>query len=482
MNDTRIDLPRFAVVGHPNKGKSSIVATLAQDDSVYIDRIAGTTTTAQHYPMRVDGNILYELIDTPGFQRARATLAWLNKHCNDVSQRPLVVKQFCEQHRNQEQFRNECELLQPIVDGAGIIYVVDGSRPYGQEYNAEMEILRWTGRPSLALINPIDNDNYVADWETALGQYFKTVRIFNAHRAEFVKRIGLLTVFGQLQQNWQQPLERAVTRLKEERQHQHQQAAEEITALLIECLQHQEKQYLPTAIVQSSSSENNVAESTVKSLLAKKYQTAIKHTELKCRRRVEEIYNYLQLELQERDLASVDRDSFDQDLFDQDTWYLFGLSKKQLITAAAGAGASAGVLVDIGLGGHSLLLGSVVGGLIGGASAWRFSDKIANFTVKGLPTGGKTLSYGPAVHPNFPFVVLGRALRHHQLLCTRTHAVREALAIDENSPLTDLSGEDKSQLMKIFNDVRKGKKVLQHQPQLTTLILKQLTQSDGQKT
>jgi len=38
-----INTPSFAVVGHQNKGKSSIAATLAQDDSVYIDRLSGST-------------------------------------------------------------------------------------------------------------------------------------------------------------------------------------------------------------------------------------------------------------------------------------------------------------------------------------------------------------------------------------------------------------------------------------------------------
>ena len=40
--------PVFVVVGHPNKGKSSIVATLAQDDSVEIapDRVQRRTAVA----------------------------------------------------------------------------------------------------------------------------------------------------------------------------------------------------------------------------------------------------------------------------------------------------------------------------------------------------------------------------------------------------------------------------------------------------
>ncbi len=71
--------PKFAVVGHPNKGKSSIVATLAHDESVHISNVPGATTIQRSYPLQIDGVTLYELYDTPGFQRARAILAWLKR-------------------------------------------------------------------------------------------------------------------------------------------------------------------------------------------------------------------------------------------------------------------------------------------------------------------------------------------------------------------------------------------------------------------
>ena len=71
--------PTFAVVGHPNKGKSSIVSTLAHDDSVRISAEPGTTIACRHFPMRVDGRVQYTLIDTPGFQRARRALAWMRE-------------------------------------------------------------------------------------------------------------------------------------------------------------------------------------------------------------------------------------------------------------------------------------------------------------------------------------------------------------------------------------------------------------------
>ncbi len=60
------------VVGHPNKGKSSIVSTLALDDSVQIGNIPGTTQVKRSFsPKRFDGKRLYmELFDYPqGFSK-----------------------------------------------------------------------------------------------------------------------------------------------------------------------------------------------------------------------------------------------------------------------------------------------------------------------------------------------------------------------------------------------------------------------------
>ena len=71
------DVPRVAVVGRVNKGKSSIVSTLAEDDSVRVDPRPGTTVEVREYPVRVDGEPLFVLVDTPGFEDAPRALAWL---------------------------------------------------------------------------------------------------------------------------------------------------------------------------------------------------------------------------------------------------------------------------------------------------------------------------------------------------------------------------------------------------------------------
>lgn len=458
-----MNLPCFAVVGHPNKGKSSIVATLAQDDNVVIERVSGSTKACGIYPMSVDGKVLYELVDTPGFQRARAVFAWLEENCSDASQRSATIKKFCEQHSDNKLYRNECELLKPLIEGAGIIYVVDGSRPYGPEYEAEMEILRWTGRPSMALINPIENTDYVTEWENALEQFFRTVRVFNAHRAEFKKRIELLSVFGQLVQEWNSPLTTAVDNLKFERAQQQQHAAETISDLLVEILQYCETKRVP----------DGLPTKPVEKILTQKYQLRLAREENKARRTIEQIFSHYRLKKEEKQLAIIDND-----LFDQSQWYLFGLSKKQLIATATGAGASAGALIDIGLGGSSLFLGAFTGGAVAGASAWLFSDKIAKLSFKGIPTGGQLLQYGPSTHPNFPFVILGRALFHYKSVCQRAHANQTVLNLEGSNPFDSVLAKDRIVLMRIFKNIRNNKKIIEQKKALNNFITNLLMQID----
>ena len=49
------DLPTFAVVGRVNRGKSSIIATLAEDDSIAISPLPGTTRVATSYDVTLEG-------------------------------------------------------------------------------------------------------------------------------------------------------------------------------------------------------------------------------------------------------------------------------------------------------------------------------------------------------------------------------------------------------------------------------------------
>ena len=410
-----MSLPSFAVVGHPNKGKSSIVATLAEDDEILVSPLPGTTRSARRFTLSVDATPLYELIDTPGFQRARELYAWLTAHEGDAHERSALLRAFVEQHKDDPRFHDECELLGPIVDGAGILYVVDGAKPYGSEYEVEMEILRWSGRPRMALINLIGEGDYVEQWRAALGQYFSIVRVFDAMHADFARRVDLLRAFAELDEQWKPALLSAVEVLKQERERRLTQSAAEIAAALVQQLQ--STRSVPLAEDETPAAHEERLIEALKADLAR--------LEGRARARVETLYRFHRIEREESGVPIVD-----QDLFTGEAWELFGLSRQQLAVTGAVSGAVAGSGVDLILGGASLLLGAGIGAAIGSASAWFGAQELARVKVLGQRLGGRRLQVGPVKDLNFPWVVLGRARLHHQLISERNHARREAIALD----------------------------------------------------
>lgn len=406
--------PAFAVVGHPNKGKSSIVSTIARDDSVAISAQSGTTAKVQAIPVQV-GNSQFTLYDTPGFQRPTRVLAWLQERASSADARAEAVNSFIASEQCRQEFPEEVMLLEPIMAGAAILYVVDGSRPYGAEYEAEMEILRWTGQASMALINPIESEEHVAAWQQALGQYFKVVRVFNAMQADFEKLLSVLEAFSHIRQEWQQDIDQLIAAYKQERAEQLRQASQLLAELLIRVCACQVSQKVP----------DKAAAEKLKPVLGKLFLAEVSTSEQRYHRALRDLLHYDNLEYSAIDLEIPD------ELFDTEKWIVWGLNRQQLTTAAMMAGAATGAAVDLALAGSSLMLGALGGGLLGAASVWLGADQLAEFRLQGLPVGGFEARYGPVRNRNFPYVIIARFLFLLDALLTRTHASRESLHIQE---------------------------------------------------
>lgn len=410
--------PSFAVVGHPNKGKSSIVATLAEDSRIAISDIPGTTRRAQRFTFRIGDKPLYTLIDTPGFQRAAEVLAWLQARADSADARAAAVTAFVAEHRDDDRFVDEVELLRPIIDGAGILYVVDGAKPYGAEYEIEMQVLQWTGQPRMALINRIGEGDYIEQWRSALGQHFSIVREFDALHADFDKRVQLLRAFAELDHSARSPIDAAVSALQAERERRRRGAAAAISDGLISALAHSEQ--APLKADATSEERDKLA-----AQLSDKLRACVRDQESRSRRAVQALYRHEAL------AAEVSGESLlTGDLFTEASWQLFGLSRQQLLVSGVFSGALAGGGIDVLLGGASLLLGAGIGAVIGGASAWFGGEELARIRVLGQPIGGDLLEVGPIKAPNFPWVWLGRALLHHRLVSETNHARRRALSLE----------------------------------------------------
>lgn len=424
------EAPRFAVVGRVNKGKSSIVATLAEDDSVRIDPRPGTTTEVREYPVRVDGRSVFVLLDTPGFEDAPRALAWLRARPVSAAERPARVAELLRAHEGTDELVQERRLLAPILAGASVLYVVDGTRPFRPNYEAEMEILRWTGQPAMALVNRIGEGDHAAEWHRALHQYFNVVRDFDAFSVTFEERLHLLGAFRELRPGWREPVDEAVAALVAQRRRRRAESAAVIAELLVDALTHTEELTV----------EDEAALDRERDRLERSFHDALRALEERSRRRVEALYAHSEARFR---LEALERPVFRQDLFAAETWKVLGLSPAQLVGASALAGAAVGGTVDAVLGGASIMAGTVLGGAVGGGTALygvgrRFArarqvgaSGVTGFLldVQRYWSGAKRFRVGPHAQPNFPWVLLDRALLHYDAVVRRSHARRGAVPL-----------------------------------------------------
>ena len=438
--------PKFAVVGHPNKGKSSIVSALAMDDSVQISDTPGTTTKKRSFPLKVDGKILYELFDTPGFQRARRVLAWLEKHDVSADKKHEVVQLFINEHKDDPKFNDEIELLEPIMNGAGIIYVVDGSKPYGEEYEAEMEILRWTGQPSMALINHIDESDYSQEWKRALGHYFKIVRTFNPMHISLEKHLSILESMAQLKEEWTAPVKESMD-LFEKYHEQMLQRSSSIIAKMV---------YKSVSLVENLTFDGENAREDEKKNIEEKYKEKLRALEKSTQKNIEAIWNHDHLQ-KEQQLLPLEG----MDLFSEETASVFGLTRKELLVTAAASGAATGAGVDLLFGGTTLLLGTGLGAVIAGVGAFFAFNELSEIKVLGQTLGKRYLEMGPMENRNFPYILLGRTIYHTTEVANRSHALRAVaeFAMDSTFKEKWLNDELRKSLEKYHKKFRSGKEI-----------------------
>ncbi len=458
--------PKFAVVGHPNKGKSSIVSSLALDDSVQISDTPGTTTKKRSFPLTVDGKIIYELFDTPGFQRARSVLAWLEEHDVSADKRYEVVEQFIHTHKEDPKFNDEVELLEPIMQGAGIIYVVDGSKPYGEEYEAEMEILRWTGQPSMALINHIDEGDYSAEWKRALGHYFKIVRTYNPMQVSLKQHISILESMAQLKEEWTEPVKASIAFFEQYHQTMIHESAVTIAQTVYNALKLKEK--LPFQTEEASEKEKHSVE--------ERYKNTLRSIEISAQKQIETIWKHAHLEKDQNPL------SFEgMDLFSEASASVFGLTRKELLLTGVTSGALTGAGIDLFLAGHTLFLGGAIGAIAGGVGAYLAFNELSEIKVLGQTLGQKYLEIGPMKNRNFPYILLGRLLYHTETIAKRSHAKRtvEAFEMDHDFKEKWLSDSVRKVLEKYHKKFRSGKevelKLLREYEDIIETVLKKLT-------
>ena len=453
MSDAPQDCPRFAIVGRVNKGKSSIIASLIENDAVKISPRPGTTTECVRYDVEVDGNVLFSVIDTPGFEDAPRALHWIKSREVNAADRVERVREFVAAFEGTDDFVEERRLLAPVLEGAAILYVVNGEEPFRKNYETEMEVLRYTGQPAMALINRSASARHVEDWQRALNQYFKLVRLFDAHSVTWRERRRLLEAFATLEPRWETAIEEAVGALQAQEDRRRYQAANIITNMMVDAVTLHLSVVLP----------DELALEHEKKRLEREYHDKLRAIEAKAHRQLAKVYLH---RLGDYELESDVAFGTGDDLFAKETWDVMGLSPKALLTLTTLTGAAAGGAVDAAVGFASVFTGTVLGGLGGFgvgvyeltrrfASASNILDQAKNVILP--PEDGHPVRVGPHPSLNFPFVLLSRAIAHFDRVVAWAHARKELPPIDEHSPkfLDKIDAATKRKLSRILATIRK---------------------------
>lgn len=470
-------IPTFAIVGAVNHGKSSVVSTLAEDDQVRISAMPGETVECRRFYL-FD---LFVFYDTPGFQNAREALPLLQAAAQSID--PLsVYRDFVAAHRNRGDFEAECLLLAPILEGAGIIYVVDGSEPVLDIHAAEMEILRLTGRPRLAIINRSRDDDHVAEWKARLGLHFNAVREFDAHRATFADRLELLETLAGIEQAWKPRLMRAVAVFHEDWKKRVGECAEIVVELVEDSL---------TMSLSEPSPDAKPARDDLGETLKGRFVEAQAARERKAHEAIIRLFGHSRVKAGEASLP------FDAGLFSDETWQAFGLDQGQLVTAGAIGGAVAGAGIDVLTAGHTLLAGTVIGGIAGAAGALMFGKQRPELKVDmpgflgQLSLGGSMLKVGPYPATNFPWILLDRAIGTFAYVSGRAHARRDETTIDsaglkealDRAHLSTASWDDadRRKCEKTFAAIRAGRAQAAERRALVELVSANLARVDPRR-
>ena len=298
-----------------------------------------------------------------------------------------------------------------MAAGAGVIFVVDGSRPLRHVDRAEMEILRLTGAPRMAVIN-CKEEEFAAlpQWQSEFRKHFNAVRLFNSCRANYRQRIELLESLKAIDQRLEPVLRSVIEAFQADWEGRNIETAAILTRMLRDTLAYRRTVSCPPG-----------EEEVRRQALRREYEAYVVGEEGRAREAIRRLYkhNIFDLELPPHSVLA-------EDLFSRRTWEFLGLSDRQLIVAGALGGAALAAGIDAATLGASFGLFSAIGGLIGaGATAFKGRELLSGVRLLGMRMGGEQLQVGPAANIQLLYILLDRALLFYAHVINWAHGRRD---------------------------------------------------------
>jgi hypothetical protein len=406
---------KLAVVGHVNTGKTSLISTLARRSDLELGD-GRTTTRVQEVAFRSGGETFLVLVDTPGFEliseitleleHARSAETEAGRRADDYELLQAFLK------RARDEGRQELELDLRALDAAlgadAILYVVDVTQAPLERLRDEVALLVRTARPVVSVLNfTAEARTHEDDWREVFRREKVHAQVaFDVMVADDDAETQLIrTIETVLPQGRRDALERLRNAQAGMSLRHRAAATRAVGELLLDCVT------LRGGADKSAPDAEDAARADL--------QERVRERERKGFAAIGRAHGFSGGEVESGD-GTFESELLDLDLFDPETW------KREapgLLGLAAG-GAAAGAAVDAMVGGFSLGLGALIGGAAG---------LVGGFARRVLEVHGRGDRVEAALHPDFAWVLLARALSCHEAYAARTHARRDAARIESDA-------------------------------------------------
>ena len=390
---------KFAVIGKPNSGKSSLISALIFSDEVEVSSEVGTTTKSTNWEYKYKNQTICSFYDTPGFEQARKLYTYYNDNISSYGSQAL--RDFIEQYKNDESTKKDTEIIKAVLDSDYIIFIIDVSRNFNQNtIGYELEIIsKIIDKPTLILLNHSHQDNsFEAEWRTALAQYKLTnVHKVNPLDSSFTSIEQLYTALQEMLPTKDKRLNNIMSIYQEHAQANLAQSSESIAWMIQSILLLRDAYTIFGKVTDAKKRET-----------AKKYQRKVAKFEQTSKKEIEKIWGY----------ANIVVKDFTEDIDSDSSMGIGSKAKTGSMIAGAGAGALMGMRFSP--------IGAFVGAVIGAA--------VANVAYEHLSFShtiiGNTITYFiDTKNDNVSNILLKRSLEHLHRIISQGHANRKDIEI-----------------------------------------------------
>ncbi|MEM7569586.1 MAG: GTPase/DUF3482 domain-containing protein [Pseudomonadota bacterium] len=407
------DTLSIAVVGHTNVGKTSLMRTLARDNSFGdVASSPGTTRSVESLSIGV-GQGRIDFFDTPGLEDSAGVLAHLKQNIDAGIDWVEAITALSSTSGQAHDFSQEGKALRQVITSDILLYVIDVRDQVRAKHRDELEILMRCGKPIVAVLNFVaQSTDGEASWRETLARTnihaiapFDTVVYSQAGEAALYEKARTqLDQFAPL-------ISQRLEDIAAGRRSQVQASAMAIARFAVDLGGLEES----VAVDDAQAREHK----------AQDLKVAAQRAEAKAQKAIINAFDFGD-DVVELSALDVDAGLWEADVFDPETLANFGLNT----TAAAATGAAIGLGVDVLVGGLSLGAAAVTGALLGTGfdAVRRYGQDIRNRLA-----GRATLK----LNAQSCALMLARQTALLRALVVRGHGAQETIDKLPTGPLVD---------------------------------------------